>query len=113
MAFDAGMVAHIAKEMNDAVSGGKIEKIYQPGRTEIVFSVRHAGDTYKILTDVGSSNARCNLTSMKIDNPATPPMFCMMLRKHFSGAKIVSVEQLGFERSAARRAEARDIDIGP
>ena len=108
MAFDAGMVAHIAKEMNDAVSGGKIEKIYQPGRTEIVFTVRRAGDTYKILTDVGSSNARCNLTSMKIDNPATPPMFCMMLRKHFSGAKIVSVEQLGFERAIRITCDAYD-----
>ena len=108
MAFDAGMVAHIAKEMNDALSGGRIEKIYQPGRTEIVFSVRCAKDTKKILTDVGSSCARCNITSMKIDNPATPPMFCMMIRKHFTGAKIVSVEQLGFERAIRITCDAYD-----
>ena len=98
MAFDAGMVAHIAKELREVTVGGKVEKIYQPQRNEIILSVRR-GETKRILIDVGSSNARINLTSMKPDNPAAPPMFCMMLRKHFSGAKIADVEQLGFERA--------------
>lgn len=108
MAFDAGMVAHVAAELDGALSDGKIEKIYQPGRSEIVISVRCRGDNKKMLIDVGSSNARCNLTSMKIDNPATPPMFCMMLRKHFTGAKIVSVRQLGFERAIRITCDAYD-----
>lgn len=108
MAFDAGMVAHVAKEIKAATLGGKVEKIYQPQRSEIVISVRCGGGNRKILIDVGSSNARMNLTSMKIDNPATPPMFCMMLRKHFSGAKISDVVQLGFERALRITFDAYD-----
>ncbi len=98
MAFDAGMVAHVARELREKTVGGKVEKIYQPQRNEIILSVR-GSETARILIDVGSSNARINLTSMKPDNPASPPMFCMMLRKHFSGAKISDVCQLGFERA--------------
>lgn len=108
MAFDAGMVAHVAAEIGDGTVGGKIEKIYQPQRSEIIMSARRGGETYKILIDVGSSNARINLTGMKVDNPATPPMFCMMLRKHFSGAKVSAVEQLGFERAIRITFDAYD-----
>jgi len=108
MAYDAGMVAHVAKEIKDATVGGKIEKIYQPQRSEIILSVRCGGENRRILIDVGSSNARINLTSMKPDNPAQPPMFCMMLRKHFSGAKIVDVSQLGFERAIRITCDAYD-----
>ncbi|MBR6916765.1 MAG: NFACT family protein, partial [Clostridia bacterium] len=99
MAFDAGILSHIASEMRQTLVGGRIEKIHQPQKNEILLTVRCAGESRKILIDVGSSNARINITSMKIDNPATPPMFCMMLRKHFSGAKISGIEQMGFERA--------------
>ena len=108
MAFDAGMVAHIVKELRDEVTDGKVEKIYQPQRNEIILSVRRGGDTRRILIDVGSSNARINLTNIKPENPAAPPMFCMMLRKHFSGAKISGIEQLGFERAIRITFDAYD-----
>lgn len=111
MAFDAGMVAHVVRELDEKITLGKVEKIYQPQRSEIVFMIRCGGENRKLLIDVGSSNARINLSSLSIDNPPTPPMFCMMLRKHFSGARIASVEQLGFERAIRITFDAYD-DLG-
>ncbi|MBQ7669342.1 MAG: NFACT family protein [Clostridia bacterium] len=108
MAFDAGMVAHVARQLYDETVGGRIEKIYQPQKNEVIFSVRRGGENKKILVDVGSSNARINLSSVKTDNPTTPPMFCMMLRKHFAGAKITDVCQLGFERAIRITCDAYD-----
>ncbi len=99
MAFDAGMVSFVTKEIDSRLRNGKVEKIYQPQRDEIIISVRSGGETHRLLINVGSSNARLNITSMRPDNPANPPMFCMMLRKHFQGARVIGAEQLGFERA--------------
>ncbi len=108
MAFDAGMVSFVTKEINETIKHGKVEKIYQPQKDEIILAVRSGGATHRLLINVGSSNARFNLTSMKPDNPANPPMFCMMLRKHFQGAKVVGAEQLGFERAVRITFDAYD-----
>lgn len=108
MAFDAGMVSFVTKEINETVTHGKVEKIYQPQKDEIILAIRCGGATHRLLINVGSSNARFNLTSMKPDNPANPPMFCMMLRKHFQGAKVVGAEQLGFERAVRITFDAYD-----
>ena len=111
MAFDAGMVSFVTREINDRIKDGKVEKIYQPQKDEIILSVRCGGENHRLLINVGSSNARLNLTSMKPDNPANPPMFCMMLRKHFQGAKIIGAEQLGFERAVRITFDTYD-DLG-
>lgn len=108
MAFDAGMVSFVTKEISEKIKDGKVEKIYEPGKDEIIIAVRCGGENRKLLINVGSSNARINMTSMKPENPANPPMFCMMLRKHFGGAKVVSVEQLGFERAIRITFDAYD-----
>lgn len=108
MAFDAGMVSFVTREINETVKNGKVEKIYQPQRDEIILSIRCGGATHRLLINVGSSNARFNITSMKPDNPANPPMFCMMLRKHFQGARVVGAEQLGFERAVRLTFDAYD-----
>lgn len=111
MAFDAGMVSFVAKEIDLRLKNGKVEKIYQPQRDEIILSVRCGGENHRLLINVGSSNARLNLTSMKPDNPAAPPMFCMMLRKHFQGAKVLSCAQMGFERAVRITFDSYD-DLG-
>lgn len=108
MAFDAGTVLHVANETDELLRGGKVEKIYQPQRDEIIISVRSGGETKRLLINVASSNARMGLTSMRPDNPANPPMFCMMLRKHFQGAKFVSCKQIGFERAVRITFDAYD-----
>ncbi len=107
MAYDAGMLSHVVHEINGRVAGGKIDKIYQPSRDEIVLVIRCGGAEHRLFVSAGSS-ARMNLTAIKTENPATPPMFCMMLRKHFSGARFVCAEQLGFERAARLTFDTHD-----
>lgn len=108
MAYDAGMMSFVIREIGDAVIGGRIEKIYQPGRDEVVFAVRNNGKTERLLINAGSAMPHMNLTYEKAENPAVPPMFCMMLRKHLAGGKITAVTQLGFERAARFTVQSRD-----
>lgn len=111
MAFDAGMMRAVIREIERETSDGKVEKIYQPERDEIVFIIRARGAEKRLLINAGSSCPRMNLTSAKAENPSVPPMFCMMLRKHFTGARIDSLSQPGFERIARITFECRD-DMG-
>ena len=107
MAYDAGMLGHVIAELNAKLASGKVDKIYQPSRDEIVLLIRCGGAEHRLFVSAGSG-ARMNLTSIKTENPATPPMFCMMLRKHFSGARFVSATQLGFERAARLTFDTHD-----
>jgi len=111
MAFDAGMLRFVTKELNDKLSSGKVDKIYQPSKTEAVIVIRCAGEEHRLWISAGGNGARLNLTSLKPENPAVPPMFCMMLRKHFSGARFAGAEQLGFERAVRLTFDTHD-DMG-
>ncbi len=111
MAFDAGMLRAVAKEIELECLEGRIDKIYQPERDEIILIIRAGGKEKRILINAGSSCPRMNLTGVKVENPATPPMFCMMLRKHFAGARLSAVMQPGFERVVRLTFECHD-DLG-
>lgn len=111
MAFDAGMLRFIVQEMNERLAGGKVDKIYQPGKEEIILVLRAAGGEHRLLLSAGAAGPRMHLTQMKPENPTTPPMFCMMLRKHFVGARLAEVTQLGFERAARLTFDTHD-DLG-
>ena len=111
MAFDAGMLSFVIREITDRLVGGKIEKIYQPGRDETVFAFRAGGESRRLLLNAGSACPRICITEIKTENPKTAPMFCMMLRKHLSGAKLMSAEQIGFERAVRLTFEGFD-DMG-
>ncbi len=111
MPFDAGLLSFVIREINDKLKGGKIEKIYQPGRDETVFAFRAGGESRRLLLNAGSACPRICITEIKTENPKTAPMFCMMLRKHLSGAKLMGVEQLGFERAVRLTFEGFD-DMG-
>lgn len=100
MAFDAGFLRAVVWELNRDLTDGKVDKIGQPSADEIVIQIRHFGATRRLLIRAGASLARLSLTEENKDNPATPPMFCMLLRKHLSGAKLLRVEQPGYERVA-------------
>ncbi len=110
MAYDAGMLRFVIHEMNEKLTNGKVDKIYQPSRDEAVFVIRCGGEEHRLHINAGGG-ARMNLTSIKPENPATPPMFCMMLRKHFQGARFAGVTQLGFERAARITFDTHD-DLG-
>lgn len=97
MAFDALNLSIIADELRQTLVGGKITKVYQPERDEIVLFV-YNGKTYKLLISANAGVNRIHLTDMPTENPKTAPSFCMLLRKHVIGAEILSVTQMPFER---------------
>ncbi|GAF66133.1 fibronectin/fibrinogen-binding protein [Bacillus sp. TS-2] len=98
MSFDGMMTRAVVKELNDSLATGRINKIYQPFKTELILSVRSKGKTHSLLLSANAQFARAHLTREKYSNPATPPMFCMLLRKHLEGAIIERIEQFGTER---------------
>ncbi len=109
MPFD-GIVAHaIALELNDKLQGGRIGKIQQPNRETVIIPVRAGGENYKLLASRSGSNARIHLTADdSAENPASPPMFCMLLRKHLGGGIIRSVTCPEFERIVVVEVETED-----
>ncbi len=108
MAFDACMLACIVSEINKIGAGGRIEKIYQPERDEIILQMRTTAGGKRLLINGGVNNPRIHFTSVQKENPSQAPMFCMLLRKHLGGAVLESVEQIGFERVAKLTFSARD-----
>lgn len=108
MAFDAGMTAAVAAELREKVLGGKIEKVYQPQRDEITLSLRGAEQNRRLLLSASGSCPRVGLSAAVRENPQSAPMFCMLLRKHLSGAVISGVVQPGFERVLRIDFETRD-----
>ncbi len=97
MAFDGGFLYKLVDELKCAVDC-HIDKIYQPSRDELVFLLRKKGFVKRLFMTVKSGGARIHFTENKYENPATPPNFCMLLRKHLSSAKLIDITQSGFER---------------
>ena len=97
MPFDGAFAYKIGKELSLAVDC-HIDKIYQPSRDELVFLLRKKGFVKRLLISAKSGGARVCFTEEKFENPAVPPMFCMLVRKHFSSAKLIAVKQKGLER---------------
>ena len=108
MAFDAGMLACVIHEIKSIAEGGRIEKIYQPEKDEIILQMRTTVGGKRLLINAGSNCPRLSFTSAQRENPMQAPMFCMLLRKHLTGACLSSVEQLGFERVAKLCFDTRD-----
>lgn len=108
MAFDAIFLSAVVRELGSAVLGGRIDKIYQPGAQDVVLAVRGNGGNVKVLLSANPSHPRLHLTSLDRENPEKPPMFCMLLRKHLTGARILELEQPYMERVVTLRLEATD-----
>lgn len=107
MAFDAGMLACMTHEITAAALGGRVEKVMQPERDEIILQLRSYEGGRRLLINAGA-NPRIGFTDLTKENPAQPPMFCMLLRKHLTGAKFSSMEQAGFERVVIMGFDTRD-----
>lgn len=98
MALDGIVISNIVYEIKSLMLGGRIDKIYQPEADEIIMSVRGGGSNYRILFTSHSNHPRLHITNEQKKNPATPPVFCMLLRKHLSGGKLIDIIQPHFER---------------
>lgn len=108
MAYDAGMAYAVCHEMRERFIHAKIEKIYQPSSDTLVLLCRRRGESRRILLSASPSGARVSETTLAAENPKTPPMFCMQLRKHLVGAVIHTIETEGFERVIAIAFDAYD-----
>ncbi|MBQ7821194.1 MAG: NFACT family protein [Clostridia bacterium] len=108
MAFDAGMLAATLNEITQRAVPGRVEKINQPTRDEIVFLIHSENGNLRLSISASTNTPRINITSEIKENPAVAPMFCMLLRKHLTGARLTSVRQLSFERAAELTFDTRD-----
>ena len=108
MAFDAGMLACVIAEIREKSLGARVEKVFQPERDEIVLQTRSLEGGKRLVINAGSNTPRIGFTAEQKENPMTPPMLCMLLRKHLQGAKLSDVRQAGFERVAILEFETRD-----
>ncbi|MBQ8358229.1 MAG: NFACT family protein [Clostridia bacterium] len=108
MALDAGFLAAIAAEFKETAMGARVEKVYQPERDTVVLQMRTFAGGKRLLINAGSANPRVGFTSIPMENPQNPPQFCVLLRKHLSGAKLTDVRQPAFERVLILEWETRD-----
>ncbi len=108
MAYDAGMLACAASEIRRSALGGRVEKIFQPERDEIIIQLRTTLGGRRILINAGSHNPRFCYSTLTKENPAVPPSFCMLLRKHLNGSRLGSIVQEEFERTVSIAFECRD-----
>lgn len=97
MALD-GIYLSLLKKEFETLIGARVDKIHQPTREELVIGFRTREGSKKLLINAGSGSARVHLTTQEIENPKTPPMFCMLMRKHLSSGRLVGIRQDGFER---------------
>ena len=102
MPLDGIFLHHLTKELQKCV-GCRADKIHQPTRDELVVLLRSSAFTGKLLISTRSGSARLHITEGSFDNPAEPPAFCKLLRRHLSSAKITAVEQNGLDRTVIIR----------
>lgn len=98
MALDGIFLHHIKNEISAFAVGARVEKIHQPSKEELVFSLRSREGAKKLLVSARADSARIHFTEFPPENPAKPPMLCMLFRKHLLSAKITDIEQDGLER---------------
>lgn len=98
MALDGIFLRHIKNEIEQQALLARVSQIYQPNRDELVFVLRTFGGSKKLLLSSRANSPRVNFCEKTPENPAQPPMFCMLLRKRIGGGKLVSVRQAGCDR---------------
>lgn len=99
MTFDGVMTKAVVDELNRRISGGHVKKINQIGEHRLVFQFYANGENSRLLLSSESSSPRIHLTRQTYENPAVPPNFCMLLRKHIGQAKLEEVRQVGLDRT--------------
>lgn len=98
MAFDGITTCAMVRELNEKIYMGKIEKVYQPEADELVFNIHTKTGNCKLFASTGSAHARMHFIEENPVNPPAPLAFCMLLRKHLQGGRIIAIEQKGSER---------------
>ena len=108
MAFDAFFLSAVLDEIREKAIGARVEKIHQPGRDTVILLLRCEGGREKLLFAPNPAAPRLHLTTANPENPDQPPMFCMLLRKHLSGARLAQIAQPPMERAATFTFDCTD-----
>ncbi|MGN8895640.1 Rqc2 family fibronectin-binding protein [Flavonifractor sp. HCP28S3_F3] len=108
MPLDALCLTAVAEELRPVLEGAKIDKIYQPTRDEVVLFLRGQGENVRLLLSANPGHPRAHLTTLTRENPDKPPMFCMLLRKHLLGGRILELNQPPLERILDFKLETID-----
>ena len=108
MPLDAVCLAALTGELRGRIIGMKIDKVQQPERDLLLFSLRGNGESLRLLISANVGSARVHLTTESFEQPAQPPMFCMLLRKHLLGARITDLRQPDYERLVCLQLDALD-----
>ena len=108
MAFDAFYLKFTLDEIREKCLGGRVEKIFQPSRDSLIMLIKGTAGREKLLIVANPSAPRLHLTTASPENPPEPPMFCMLLRKHLSGARLAEISQPPMERLAVFTFDSTD-----
>ncbi len=108
MPLDAITIKALAAELDEKLCGGKIDKVQQPERDMLLLSLRARGGNMRLLLSAGTGSARAHISAAAFENPAEPPMFCMLMRKYLTGARIISLRQPELERMLVIELACRD-----
>ena len=100
MAFDAFFLSAVLTEIQEKTPGARVEKIHQPSRDTVILQLKTFAGRQKLQFVLSPTAPRLHLTAASPENPAEPPMFCMLLRKHLSGARLAGISQPPMERCA-------------
>jgi predicted ribosome quality control (RQC) complex YloA/Tae2 family protein len=111
MSFDGLFTKAMVDELSRTLKGGRINKVHQPYKNEVILTIRANGVNQKLLFSAHPSYARVQLTNEAYDNPSEPPMFCMLLRKHIEGYILEDVYQVENDRMIIFEIKGRN-EIG-
>ncbi len=98
MAFDGIVIANLTRDLKEKLEGGKINKIAQPEKDELLFTIKNNRENLKLLISASASLPLIYFTEKNKPGPLTAPGFCMLLRKHIGTGRIIKVSQPGLER---------------
>ncbi len=98
MPFDGIVTKCIVNELNLLLSGGRVDKVFQPEADEIVLLIRSKGQNYRLVASANASYPRLHITTAQKENPQVPPVFCMLMRKHVAGGKLLDISFHDYER---------------
>lgn len=108
MPMDGLTLGAMARELNHTLEGGRVDRVQQTERDELILTLRAQGKNHKLLLSSSPNHARVHLTQSSKKSPDTPPMFCMLLRKYLVNARFLGAEQLGADRVLTFRFEGLD-----
>ncbi len=98
MPMDGVMLGFLARELNQTLKDGRVDRVIQPEKDEIHLLIRAQGGNHRLVLSASPSAPRAHLTQHTKNGPATPPMFCMLLRKHLTGGRVMAVRRIAGDR---------------